>query len=54
LGSLSYEPRENLSLFTGIYYSEFIALNKGIYAFREVIPSEKMSVLSGLFWLEIA
>jgi hypothetical protein len=41
LGSLSYEPSRNLSLYTGIYCSEFIAINKEIRAFREVTPSGK-------------
>lgn len=40
MGSLSYELRGNLSIFTGIYYSGFMAYNKEINAFREVISSE--------------
>ena len=40
LGSLYYCPRVNLSLYTGIYYSGFVAHNKKIRAFREVFPSE--------------
>ena len=39
LGSLSYEPRGNLSLYTGMYYSGFIARNKQILDFREVYSS---------------
>jgi hypothetical protein len=31
-GSLSYEPRGNLSVFTSMYYSEFIAINNKIYS----------------------
>lgn len=36
LGSLSYKPRRNLSLYTGIDYSGFMAINKKILDFREV------------------
>jgi len=37
LGSLSCEPRGNLSVYTGINYGGFIAHNKEYCAFREVI-----------------
>ena len=37
MGSHYYKPSSNLSLYTGIYYSEFIAFNKKICTFREVI-----------------
>jgi hypothetical protein len=40
LGSFSYFTRGNLSLYTDTNYSEFIAFNKKINDFKEVISSE--------------
>ena len=40
LGSLSYGPRENLSLFTGMYYRAEYAYWQENLGFREIIPRE--------------
>jgi len=42
LGSLSYEPRKNLSVFTSMYYRPITDENKKNCGFREVYSPPKM------------
>ena len=48
LGSLSYEPRGNLSVFTSMHYRAESVTRQENSRFREAISSRNLSVLSGI------
>ena len=53
LGSLSYEPRGNLSLFTGMYYRTELGDWQENSSFREVIPRVICPFCPVIFGLEL-